>query len=100
MNKDQRKVISIGDKILIAGASGMAGSAINKIFRNAGYGDEKNGLILTPTRNELDFLDFNSVYQWFKENKPTVVIIAAAKVGGIYANANLPADFILENLKI
>ena len=100
MNKDQRKVISIGDKILIAGATGMAGSAINKIFRNAGYGDRKNGLILTPTRNELNFLDFNSVFQWFKENKPTVVIIAAAKVGGIYANANMPADFILENLKI
>ena len=100
MNLNHSKKISIEDKIFIAGARGMAGSAINKIFRNAGYGDKESGLILTPSRNELDLLDFNSVHQWFKKNKPNVVIIAAAKVGGIHANASMPMDFILENLKI
>ena len=55
---------------------------------------------MTPSRKELDLTNIEKVNLWFKKNKPTVVILAAAKVGGIYANNNQPADFLLENLKI
>ena len=79
----------------------MVGSAIKKQLKKSGY-DEKNkkGELLTPTRKELDLENYDSVKKWYKENKPTIVIIAAAKVGGIFANNNQPYDFLLENLKI
>ena len=51
-------------------------------------------------RKELNLLNYLEVSKWFNLKKPDVVIIAAAKVGGIYANNHYPADFILENLKI
>ena len=93
--------ISITDRIFIAGASGMVGGAIKRNFINAGYGDMKfGGQILTPSRNELNLANLNELIDWFKNNKPNIVIIAAAKVGGIYANNAKPSDFILENLKI
>ena len=88
-------LISKDDLIFIAGASGMVGSAIKKELNNRGYNK-----LLIPTREELNLLFANSVEEWFKKNKPNIVIIAAAKVGGIYANNNFPADFILENIKI
>ena len=56
--------------------------------------------MLTPSRKELNLLNGEDVEKWFEINKPTVVVLAAAKVGGIQANNSLPADFILENLKI
>ena len=55
---------------------------------------------MTPTRDELDLFDTISVQNWFNINKPSVVVIAAAKVGGIYANQTYPTDFLLDNLKI
>ena len=95
------KKISFKERIFIAGANGMAGKAICKSLINNGYGKKENeGLLLTPSRKDLDLLSSTSVENWFKENKPTVVIIAAAKVGGILANSNYPADFLIENLKI
>ena len=95
------KKISIEDKFLVAGAKGMVGKSICRKLKAAKYGNIKNGgVIFEPTRAELDLLDFNAVKDWFQKNKPTVVIIAAAKVGGIYANSEYPASFILENLKI
>ena len=62
----------------------------------------KNGYsnLYLPTRQELDLLDYESVRCWFQKNNPKVVILAAAKVGGIDANFRYPGDFILENLKI
>ena len=96
-----KKLISLDDHIFIAGASGMVGSSIYRTFKEAGYGKKDlGGEIYTPSRNELDLLDYSSVLDWFQKFKPSVVIIAAGKVGGISANANCPADFILENLKI
>jgi GDP-L-fucose synthase len=56
--------------------------------------------LLTPTRQELDLLDAEAVKAWYEEHKPDVVVLAAAKVGGIVANDTYPADFLLENLKI
>ena len=95
------KKISFSEKIFVAGATGMVGSAIKRKLIHYGYGlSENDGIIFTPTRKELDLLDTEAVKIWMKQNKPTVVILAAAKVGGIYANSSYPADFILDNLKI
>ena len=96
-----KKEIFLDDKFFIAGASGMAGSAIYRSLIKKGYGDPSlGGEILTTSRKELDLLKIKDVENWFKENKPNVVIIAAAKVGGILANSSQPTEFLLENLKI
>ena len=87
--------ISKDNKIVIFGATGMAGSAISRSLRKNGY---KN--IVEPSRQQVDLLNFSEVKNWFEFAKPEVVIVAAAKVGGIHANNNYAADFILENLKI
>ena len=94
------KKILLNEKIFVAGSKGMAGSAICRSLVKNGYGEINGGEILKPVRKELDLLDFNAVNKWFKINKPTVVIIAAAKVGGILANSNYPTQFLLNNLKI
>ena len=95
------KGININEKIFVAGSNGMVGSAICRELIKSGYGlKENNGLLLTPTRKELNLLDYRDVNTWFTLNKPSVVILAAAKVGGIYANNQKPSEFILENLKI
>ena len=94
-------LIKAEDRFFVAGARGMAGSAICRALQEKGYGDEaKGGALLTPNRQELDLLDAEAVKAWYEQQKPDVVVLAAAKVGGIYANDTYPADFLLENLKI
>ena len=88
-------LITFNDRIAIFGARGMAGSAISRALDRSGYNHQ-----LKPSRQELDLLDSLAVQQWFSTYQPNVVVLAAAKVGGIYANATYPADFLLENLKI
>ena len=88
-------LITSNDRFAIFGARGMAGSAISRALNRAGYHQQ-----LKPSRAELDLLDSLAVHQWFSENQPTVVVLAAAKVGGIHANNTYPADFLLENIKI
>ncbi|CRY91245.1 GDP-L-fucose synthase 1 [Synechococcus sp. WH 8103] len=88
-------MISPSDRIAIFGARGMAGSAISRALERRGYLNQ-----LIPSRAALDLLDPIAVQQWFSEHKPTVVVLAAAKVGGINANNSYPADFLLDNLKI
>lgn len=88
-------LITTSDQLAIFGARGMAGSAISRAFTRAGYSHQ-----LTPTRSELDLLDAQAVRQWFFKYDPSVVVLAAAKVGGIQANNIYPADFLLENIKI
>jgi len=83
------------DRIFVAGHRGMAGSAICKALKQKGYSN-----LLLASRDELDLLDVEAVKRWFALNKPTVVVLAAAKVGGIFANNAYPADFLLDNLKI
>ncbi len=79
----------------------MAGSAICRSLLKKGYGNKSNkGVLLTPTRKELNLLCTQSVNNWFEINKPSVVIISAAKVGGILANSRFPVEFLLENIKI
>ena len=88
-------LINKEDKIFIAGGSGMVGSAIIRKLNNLGF---KN--LISPNSLKLNLKDSNLVSNWFKKNKPDIVIFAAAKVGGIFANNAYPVDFLLDNLKI
>jgi len=88
-------LISKNDSIYVAGHNGLAGSAICRALRKFGY---KN--IITVSRKELDLRNQFKVKKWFKENRPDIVILAAAKVGGILANSTYPYDFIIENIQI
>ena len=88
-------LITPSDRFAIFGARGMAGSAISRALDRVGYHQQ-----LKPSRAELDLLDPLAVQHWFAVHQPTVVVLAAAKVGGIYANNTYPANFLLENLKI
>ena len=97
---DSEKLITPDDRIYVAGHRGMAGSAICRALVAKGYGEAGGGALLTASRSELDLLDPAAVANWFALNKPDVVILAAAKVGGIQANNSYPADFLLDNLKI
>lgn len=95
------KLISPSDKVFVAGAGGMVGQAVVRALKKNQYGMSCNGgSLLTPSRKQLDLSNFNEVTDWFGLHKPDIVILAAAKVGGIYANEKYPADFLLNNLKI
>jgi len=83
------------EDVFIAGHRGLAGGAILREFKDAGY--EK---LLTRTHAELDLTDGTAVRKFFSEARPGVVILAAAKVGGIKANNDFPVEFLLQNLKI
>ena len=82
-------------KLFIAGHRGMVGSAL--IRQAEILGDYQ---LITATRDQLDLCDQRAVFDFLVAEKPDVVIIAAAKVGGIHANSTYPADFIYENLCI
>jgi GDP-L-fucose synthase len=82
-------------KIFIAGHRGMVGKAL---IRAAASGGEFQ--VITATREELDLCNQQAVFDFLTDKKPDIVIIAAAKVGGIHANSTYPADFIYENLAI
>jgi GDP-L-fucose synthase len=86
-------------RIYIAGHRGMVGSAILRRLQARAVAGEPLTL-LTRTRVELDLIDQHSVRAFLQAEKPDVVILAAAKVGGIHANNSYPADFIYENLMI
>ena len=88
-------LISPADRVFVAGHRGMAGSAIVRRLHSGGYGQ-----LLTVNRDQVDLRYPSSTTAWFAENKPDVVVLAAARVGGIHANATYPADFLLDNLKI
>ncbi len=81
--------------IFVAGHRGLVGSAVVRALRAAGY----DNLILR-TRAETDLRDRAAVDRLFAETEPAFVVVAAAKVGGILANATYPADFIADNLAI
>ncbi len=87
--------MKINSKIYVAGHNGMAGSAIVRILRANGF----NNLILKSSK-ELDLRNQQSVNNFFKNEKPEFVFLAAAKVGGINANNIYRAEFIYDNLMI
>jgi len=82
-------------KIYVAGHRGLVGSAIVRKLQSEGY----NNLILRPHK-ELDLLSQKDVVEFFEKERPEYVFQAAAKVGGIYANATEKADFIYQNIEI
>ena len=82
-------------KIYIAGHRGMVGSGLERKLRKEGYNN-----IITKTSSELDLRNQKAVNDFFEKEKPEYVILAAAKVGGIYANNTYRAEFIYDNLMI
>jgi GDP-L-fucose synthase len=88
-------VITKNSKIFLAGHNGLVGSAILRRLNILGY---KN--ILTVDKKKLDLTNQKKVFLFLKRNRPQAIIIAAAKVGGIYANNKYRANFIYENLAI
>ena len=89
------KLIQPNQKIVVFGSRGMVGSAVCRSLKRHSYTN-----LITPNKNQLNLLDFLAVEKWFNKFKPEIVVLCAAKVGGILANSKYPADFILENLKI
>ena len=95
MKTSPKNKMDKNSKIYIAGHKGLVGSAITRLLEKQGY---KN--LILKTRQELDLFNQQAVTNFFKKEKPEYVFLAAAKVGGIMANNNYPADFIYENLMI
>lgn len=87
MNKDAR--------IYVAGHNGMVGSAIVRLLQKRGYTN-----IITRSSGELNLIDQSAVNLFFEKEKPTHVFLAAAKVGGIFANNTYRADFLYDNMMI
>src|SRR5437763_1352636 len=83
------------DKIYIAGHTGLVGSAVVRLLKARGFSN-----LLTRSRSEVDLLDEQVVRNLFTDEKPQLVILAAAKVGGIKANIDAPVEFLIENLQI
>lgn len=82
-------------KIYVAGHRGLVGSAIVRRLEQGSYDN-----LLLKTRAELDLLNQTAVFEFFKTEQPEYIFLAAAKVGGILANRDQPAEFIYENLQI
>jgi len=87
--------MDLNDKIYIAGHRGLVGSAIVRQLESRGFAN-----LLMRTHKELDLTNQAQVQNFFQQEKPDYVILAAAKVGGIYANNTYPADFIYQNMMI
>ncbi|MBP5195579.1 MAG: GDP-L-fucose synthase [Lachnospiraceae bacterium] len=87
--------IDKNDKIYVAGHRGLVGSAIVRSLKRQGYNN-----IIGRTHKELDLKDQAQVREFFEKERPDVVVLAAAKVGGINANNQAPADFAYENMQI
>lgn len=87
--------MSLTRKIFVAGHRGMVGSAILRELKHRGYTN-----VVTRTREDLDLIDQSKVQAFFQREGIDSVYMAAAKVGGILANSNYPAEFIYENLMV
>lgn len=95
INNQPSATMNLTDKIYIAGHRGLVGSAILRLLTELGY-----SRIITRTSKELDLREHQPVREFFETEKPQYVILAAAKVGGIYANNTYPAEFIYDNLAV
>src|SRR5437773_5243370 len=87
--------VNKSDKIFVAGHRGIVGSALIRRLKSEGFSN-----LLVRDRSKLDLRDESAVTKFFAEQKPAVVILAAARVGGIKANNDFPVEFLLENLRI
>ena len=88
-------MINKKSKIFVAGHKGMVGSAIIRKLKKKGF-----TRIIFKDKKKLNLLDQDKVFKFLKKIKPELVIIAAARVGGIHANSNFKQKFIYENLQI
>jgi GDP-L-fucose synthase len=87
--------LSLTSKVYVAGHRGLAGSAIVRELQRRGYTN-----IVTRTHDEVDLEDATATQKFFEQERPEVVFLAAAKVGGIHANNTYPVDFLMSNLLI
>ena len=83
------------DKIFVAGYRGLVGSAVIRRLEEKGFNN-----LPKRDRSQLDFDDESAVEKFFLDEKPAIVVVAAARVGGIKANNDFPVEFLLENLRI
>ena len=95
LNLTLSRPVDKSDKIFVAGHRGLVGSALVRKLRGEGFGN-----LLTRDRSQLDLRDETAVRSFFSEEKPAVVVMAAAKVGGIKANNDQPVEFLVENLQM
>ena len=82
-------------RVFVAGRNGLVGSAVWRVLLREGLTD-----VVGPGSAELDLRERRSVFDWFADTRPAVVVLAAARVGGIKANATRPAEFLSDNLRI
>jgi GDP-L-fucose synthase len=94
-NAKPQAVMEKSDKIFVAGHRGLAGSAIARRLRSEGFSN-----LITRDRSQLDLTREQAVSDFFRQEKPAIVILAAAKVGGIKANNDQPVEFLIDNLRI
>jgi GDP-L-fucose synthase len=87
--------IQKSDKIFVAGHRGMLGSALTRALESKGFTN-----LIKRDRKELDLADWRAVAEFFGKEKPAIVILTAAKVGGIKANNDQPVEFLLSNLRV
>lgn len=95
MNSNSNPAMKTDSRIYIAGHRGLVGSAIRRNLEAKGYSN-----LMLPDRREMDLTRRDDAMQFFEKTKPEFVFLAAAKVGGIYANNTYPVDFIRDNLLI
>ena len=95
MSERESSKLAKESKIYVAGHTGLVGSAVLRCLQAKGY---KN--LITRTHKQLDLINQAAVKDFFKDQRPDFVILAAARVGGIHANNTYPADFIYENMMI
>ena len=84
-----------GAAFYVAGHTGLVGSAVGRRLRAAGFSN-----IVGRTSSELDLRERDRVFDFFNEVRPRYVVLAAARVGGILANATYPVDFLSDNVRI
>ena len=91
LSVQRETLINYNDRFAIFGARGMAGSAISRTLARSGYRQQ-----FIPSRSELDLLDLMAVQKWFKDQQPSIVVLAAAKVGGM-GPTSYPSIFCRES---
>ncbi|MER6059606.1 GDP-L-fucose synthase [Streptomyces sp. NPDC001792] len=94
-NGNVHRPLRRSDRVFVAGSRGLVGSAVWRELAREGFTD-----VVGPGSAELDLRDRRAVFDWFAAARPDVVVLAAARVGGIKANATRPAEFLSDNLRI